>query len=299
MVAVVEEGSFSEGARRVRVSQSALSQQVKALEGELGYALFIRGVGGARLTERGREFLPHARAALGAARAAVAAARDAAALEGGELRVAALHSMAMGLVPPALGVWRLAHPAVRVALTEYGHIDLLAAAMERGDADIGVGTEPAGWAGPLRVLGEEELMLVLPEDDPLLERPSVPLEALAERAWVLYAADFGLSPLLSRVFAKAGFVPRAAARVHHTATAVELAAAGLGPALVPADVIGARHAASAVRPAEPVVRRLVAFTRDDPAPAASAFADLLAAHVHRPSSTATKRDAAGEGSSDR
>ncbi|ROO88639.1 DNA-binding transcriptional LysR family regulator [Actinocorallia herbida] len=280
VVAVAEEGSFTEGARAVLVSQPALSHQVKALEQELGRPLFVRGPDGARLTPHGERFLPHARAALAASRAAVAAARDTARLEGGELRVAALHSMAMGLVPPALGAWRLAHPAVRVALTEYAHIDLLTAAMAHGDADIGVGTEPAGWSGPLRVLGEEELMLVLPADDPLLRRPGgVPLELLADRPWVLYAADFGLAPLLAKVFAHAGFVPRAAARVHHTATAVELAAAGLGPALVPADVIGARHAGHSARPAAPILRRLVAFTRDDPAPAARAFADLLAAHA--------------------
>ncbi|GAB2864606.1 LysR family transcriptional regulator [Actinocorallia aurea] len=283
VVAVAEQGSFTEGARAARVSQPALSHQVKALERELGHALFERTPEGARPTPHGERFLPHARAALAATRAAARAAQDAARLEGGELRVAALHSMAMGLVPPALGAWRLAHPAVRVALTEYAHIDLLAEAMERGEADIGVGTEPAGWPGPLRVLGQEELRLVLPEDDPLLRRPGgVPLGLLADRAWVLYAADFGLAPLLSRIFADAGFVPRAAARVHHTATAVELAAAGLGPALVPADVIGARHAAHTARPADPIVRRLVAFTRTDPAPAAQAFADLLAAHALLP-----------------
>ncbi|MCD0449639.1 LysR family transcriptional regulator [Actinocorallia sp. API 0066] len=283
VVAVAAEGSFTDGARAARVSQPALSHQVKALEQELGRALFVRTPEGAVPTPEGERFLPHARAALTAYRAAAEAARAAARLEGGELRVAALHSMAMGLVPPALGAWRRAHPAVRVALTEYAHIDLLAEAMAGGEADIAVGTDPEGWPGPRHVLGEEELLLVLPADEPLLRRPGgVPLALLADRPWVLYAADFGLSPLVARAFAQAGFAPRAAARVHHTATAVELAAAGLGPALVPADVIGARHAAHTARPATPVVRRLVAFTRPDPSPAALAFTALLAAQTARP-----------------
>ncbi|WP_344243357.1 LysR family transcriptional regulator substrate-binding protein, partial [Actinocorallia libanotica] len=212
-------------------------------------------------------------------RAAIEAARAASRLEAGELRVAALHSMAMGIVPPAIGAWRRAHPAVHVELTEFAHIDLLVEAMARGEADIAVGTEPEGWPGPLRPLGEEELLVVLPPDDPLLERhrrSGIPLESLADRPWVLYAPDFGLAPLVLRACARAGFTPRAAARVHHTATAVELASAGLGPALVPRDVVRARHAAYVLRPAEPIVRGLVAFTRAEPSPAALAFTELLA-----------------------
>ncbi|WP_106400977.1 LysR family transcriptional regulator [Actinocorallia populi] len=293
VIAVAEEASFTEAARTVRVSQPALSHQVKALEAELGNALFERSPGGVRPTGHGERFLPHARAAVASARAAAEAARAAARLEAGELRVAALHSMAMGIVPPAIGAWRRAHPAVHVELTEFAHIDLLVEAMGRGEADIAVGTEPEGWPGPCRVLGEEELLVVLPTGDPLLtryRRNGVPLELLADRPWVLYSADFGLTPLVVRACARAGFVPRAAARVHHTATAVELAAAGLGPTLVPRNVIGTRHADCVLRPAVPIPRRLVAFTRADPSPPALTFADLLAAQA--PSGPASE-DAAG------
>lgn len=282
VIAVAEEESFTEAARAVRVSQPALSHQVKALEAELGGALFERPPGRVRPTERGARFLPHARAAVAAARAAAEAARAAARLEAGELRVAALHSMAMGIVPPAIGAWRRAHPAVHVELTEFSHIDLLAEAMARGEADIAVGSQPEGWPGPCRVLGEQELLVVLPMGDPLLARyreDGIPLELLADRPWVLYSADFGLTPLVVGACARAGFTPRAAARVHHTATAVELAASGLGPTLVPREVVGRRHADCVLRPAVPIPRRLVAFTRADPSPPALAFGDLLAAQV--------------------
>lgn len=199
VIAVAEEESFTEAARTVRVSQPALSHQVKALEAELGGALFERPPGRVRPTARGARFLPHARAAVAAARAAEEAARAAARLEAGELRVAALHSTAMGIVPPAIGAWRRAHPAVHVELTEFSHIDLLAEAMARGEADIAVGSQPEGRPGPCRVLGEQELLVVLPMGDPLLARyreGGIPLELLADRPWVLYSADFGLTPLV-------------------------------------------------------------------------------------------------------
>ncbi|GAA2737456.1 LysR family transcriptional regulator [Actinocorallia aurantiaca] len=307
VIAVADEGSFTEAARSVRVSQPALSHQVKALELELGNALFERLPGEVRPTGHGERFLPHARAAVASARAAAEAARAAARLEGGELRVAALHSMAMGIVPPAIGAWRRAHPAVHVELTEFSHMDLLAEAMERGEADIAVGTEPYGWAGPRHALGEEELLVVLPVDDPLIERyrrDGIPLGALADRPWVLYASDFGLAPLVARACADAGFAPRAAARVHHTATAVELAAAGLGPALVPGDVIVPRYSGCALRPAVPIRRRLMAFTRPDPPPSALVFTGLLAEHAApgaratdlRHGRTATEPDESGSSS---
>ncbi|WP_344247538.1 LysR family transcriptional regulator, partial [Actinocorallia libanotica] len=72
-IAVAEEASFTEAARTVRVSQPALSHQVKALEEELGNALFERLPGEVLATGHGSRFLPHARAAAAAARAAAEA----------------------------------------------------------------------------------------------------------------------------------------------------------------------------------------------------------------------------------
>ena len=95
---------------------------------------------------------------------------------------------------------------------------------------------------------------------------------------VLDAPEFGLTPLVAKACAAAGFAPPAAVRVHHTATAVELALAGLGPALVPANVVGAQVAGAVLRPDPPVRRELVAFVRDEPSPPAAAF-------IETPSST--------------
>src|SRR6476660_6103498 len=91
-VAVVEERSFTAAAARLLVSQPALSHQIKALEGSAGGALLER-------------LLRDARATVAAADQATAAARAVGRLEAGELRVGALLSVALGIVPPAIRAW--------------------------------------------------------------------------------------------------------------------------------------------------------------------------------------------------
>lgn len=280
-VAVVEERSFTAAARRLLVSQPALSHQIKALERSAGGALLERLPRTVQPTARGESLLAPARATVAAAQEATAAARAVGRLEAGELRVGALLSVALGIVPPAIRAWRHAHPRVRVELLEFMHVDALAVAVADGAADLGIGPAPGGWHGATRPIGTEELVLVLPVDDPLLREGAraVALERLAGRPWVLYAPDFGLAPVVAQACADAGFAPRAAVRAHHTATAVELALAGLGPALVPGNVVGPDAAAAVLRPDPPVRRELVAFVRGEPSPPAAAFIETLAEHA--------------------
>jgi DNA-binding transcriptional LysR family regulator len=278
---VVEEGSFTRAAKRLFVSQPALSHQVKALERSVGGDLLERRPLSIELTPMGRAFLPHAQATVRASEEARRAARAVGQLEAGELRIGTLHSIALGVVPAAIRAWRLAHPEVSFELHEYVNIEELSAQMLLGVADVAVGTRPRRWDGPLRTLGSEELVVVLAVDDPLVRgnRRTVTLDKLADRPWTLYSPDNGLSPVVYEACAAAGFTPRPAVHTHHTATAVQLAAAGLGPALVPENVVEPGFTGALLRPDPPVRRELVAFTRDDPSPLVAAFSDVLAEHA--------------------
>lgn len=282
LVAVMEESSFTRAAERLFVSQPALSHQIKALESSVGGELLERLPHTVRPTPMGRAFLPHAIAAVRAAEEARRTARSVAELEGGDLRIATLHSLALGVVPAAIRAWRLGNPDVSFELFEYVNIEQLTAQMRLGVADVAVGPPPRGWDGPVRPLGVEELVLVLAVDDPLVQNPrrrKVTLDKLADRPWVLYSPDNGLAPAVSEACAAAGFTPRAAVHTHHTATAVQLAAAGLGPALVPENVVEPGFAGALLRPDPPVRRELVAFSRARPSPLAEAFTDVLAEHA--------------------
>src|SRR3954449_1429764 len=281
LIAVAEEGSFTRAAERLYVSQPALSHQIKALEASVGGELLERQPQAVRLTPMGRAFLPHATAAIRAAEEARHEARAVGDLEGGQLRIGTLHSIAIGVITAAIRAWRLAHPQVSFELHEYLAIEELAEQMRLGVADVAVGPPPRGWDGPMRTLGWEELVVVVAVDDPLVQkrRKTVRLEQLAERPWVLYSPDNGLSPVVLDACAKAGFTPRPAVRTHHAATAVQLAAAGLGPALVPENTVEPGFTGALLRPDPPVRRELVAFTRDDPSPLVTAFSDVLAEHA--------------------
>ncbi|MER7581529.1 LysR family transcriptional regulator [Kitasatospora sp. NPDC097691] len=278
LVTVVDTGSFTRAAEQLHVTQPALSHQMRALESAVGGPLLERLPRSVRLTPMGRAVLPHARAALAEAERLRAVARRTAGLEQGELEVAAVYSVSLGILPPVLRAWRRLHPGVQIRLREYPHADRLQAAMAAGCADVAVGPAPVGWEGPIRELGVEEFVIVLPADDPLADRPGgtiAPAE-LADRAWVHYAPDNGLADLLDRVAAQAGFHPRAAVRAEQTSAAPLLAAAGLGPALVPANIVPPHFDGAVLRPDPPIRRTLTAYTRTRPDPLTVAFADLLA-----------------------
>ncbi|MGC7099919.1 LysR family transcriptional regulator [Amycolatopsis lurida] len=276
LVAVVDEGSFTRAAERLHVTQPALSHQIRALEQDAGGVLLERLPRAIRLTTMGRAMLPHARAALADAERAVCAAKQAAGLEEAELRVATVFSVSLGVLPPVLREWNRRHPGVAITLAEHRHTGELREAMLAGQADLAVGPRPLDWDGPVRTLGEEEFVLVLPGDDPADPADSARLADFADRGWVHYAPENGLAEVLDQACAAAGFSPRVAISTAQTAVAPLLAAAGLGPALVPSNVLPDGFGGRVLRLDPPVRRELTLYTRGIPDPVSAAFAELLA-----------------------
>jgi DNA-binding transcriptional LysR family regulator len=281
LVTVVDTGSFTRAAEQLHVTQPALSHQMRALEQGLGGPLLERLPRTVRLTPMGRAMLPHARAALADAERARCAARLASGTTAGELQVATVYSMSLGVLPPALRVWRRDRPGVDVRLIEFRHAVELRDAMAAGEADVALGPLPPDWPGPVRRLGVEEFVVVLPADGAAEDDKTgvVDLATLADCAWVHYAPGNGLAELVDAACAAAGFRPRAAVRTEQTAAAPILAAAGLGPALVPANVLPARFDGRVLRPATPVRRTLGAYTRGAPDPLTTAFIETLVEHA--------------------
>ncbi|MFF8450974.1 LysR family transcriptional regulator [Streptomyces leeuwenhoekii] len=278
---VVEEASFTRAAELLHVSQPALSHQIKALERSVGGALLERLPRGARLTPMGRAFRPHAELAVRSAAQARRAARAAAGAEGGELHVAAVHSIAVGILPDVFARWRAAHPNVLLHLHEYATTEALEEEVERGTADLAVGPVPADWAGTVVPFGQEEIVLVVPFDDRFANRTTVTLPELADRPWVRCAMEpvvEGL-PFLDWACGRAGFSPRTAVRTEHTSTAVRMAAAGVGVCTAPSYIVRGAVGEDCVvlTPDPPWKRTLSVFSRVPPTGAAEAFVDLVRA----------------------
>jgi DNA-binding transcriptional LysR family regulator len=277
LVTVIDEGSFGRAALALYVSQPTLSNQVRALEAEIGGPLVERLPRGVRPTPTGEAMLPAARAALAAADRARRSARMVLGLEAGELEIATVGTVALGLLPSVLRRWRSRHPARTVRLHEHRDGPSLAEAVAQGGADLGIGPRPAEWTGPLESLGWEEFVVILPPSDPLRDSEDpITLAALAEREWVLFEREHALARLTEMLCAAEGFTPRAAVRTAQIAAAPALAAAGLGPALVPVNIVGAPVRRSVRRLDPPRARELCAFTRAEWTPLARAFLDLVA-----------------------
>jgi DNA-binding transcriptional LysR family regulator len=276
LIAVVDHGSFTRAARAVGITQPSLSQHIRALEDDLGGAVLERLPRGVALTPTGRSLLPEARAAVRALERGRQSARATLALESGELEVATVLSMAVGLLPGTIRVWHERHPAIAIRLHEFRHRRLLEDAVQQGVADIAIGPLPLrAWEGPLTGVGWEEFVVVVPHDDPVAARRSVRIEELADREWVLYHPDHGLAGVLEDVCRRAGFVPRGTVRTSQAEGAVRLAAAGLGPALVPDNIVLPGIDGAVLRLTPPLAREIAAYTRTEWTPTAAAFVDVL------------------------
>ncbi|MEU4097214.1 LysR family transcriptional regulator [Streptomyces sp. NPDC026673] len=282
LVAIVDEGSFTRAAESLNVTQPGLSHQFQALEREVGGPLLERLPRGVRLTPAGRSMLPHARAALAEAGRATVSARRAAGVATGELQLATLYSISLGVLPTVLGLWRAQHPEVRIRLFEHRRADDLARAMAAGQADVAVGPLPEDWEGTARHIGAEEFLVVTHAGDPAAtaaSAPDVPLPDLADREWVHFIPDSGLADVLEAACAAAGFRPRVAVRTEQAPTAIGYAAAGLGPTLVPANTIPPHFGGAFLRPDPPVSRRLSGYTRTTPDPVTASFLEVLGEHA--------------------
>jgi len=281
-VAVAEEGSFTRAARRIGITQPSLSQHIHALELDVDGAVIERLARGIALTPAGRTLLPEARAAVRAVERGRRAARAALALETGELEIATVLSMAVGLLPRYIRLWHERYPDVGIRLQEFRHRALLEDAVVQGVADFAIGPLPLrAWDGPLEQVSWEEFVVVAPPDDPLASRRAVKLEELADREWVLYHSDHGLAGVLEEVCRRAGFSPRGTVRTSQAEGAARLASAGIGPALVPDNIVLPGIEGRVLHLQPPLIRDVAVYSRTELSRTAAAFVDVLRSEQRR------------------
>jgi DNA-binding transcriptional LysR family regulator len=273
LLAVAQTGSFTEAASRLHVSQPTLSQQIRALEAELGGELLERLPRGIRTTAAGAAFLGEARAAVAASERARRAARAVLQREAGDLEIA-ISTAAFGVLSPVVRRFNECFPQVTLRFNEHGRAAALRDSVARGAVDLGIGAAPLDWSGPLEEVGSYELLVVLPPGDRRAAGGRVSLELLAGERWVLLDAGHELAPVTDELCAAAGFAPAVAVRAAHEVSAAQLAALGLGPALVPETA--ARALGEGVgRPVAPAaIQTIAAFTRSSWSPLATAFLQL-------------------------
>ncbi|HEX6443627.1 MAG TPA: LysR family transcriptional regulator [Streptosporangiales bacterium] len=185
-VAVVEEGSLSAAARRLHVSQPALSQTVAALERQLGIPLLVRSRTGVRATEAGMTLLSEARAVLARHDQALAALARYTGAGGSVLRIGIPLELPAGLLDRPLAELAAAHPGTRVQarhLSTAAQLDALRA----GELDLGLVREhPIGPDLDAMLVMEERLGVLLATGlaAEIAGPDGVRLDALSELDWI-------------------------------------------------------------------------------------------------------------------
>jgi DNA-binding transcriptional LysR family regulator len=275
-VAVAEEGQFTRAAVRVSVAQPAVSAQIRRLEQELGEPLFHRDQRRVSPTAAGEALLPHARAALAAAergRETIASLRG---MLHGRLRVGVAGPVGHHLAE-ALGDFHRAHPGVEITVTQEQNEPLLGAVANGGfdAAVVGIGAQPLPPQVRARVVATEPLVLAVRHGDPLSGRRSVTLAQLWDQPMITLVRGSGLRTVLENACREAGVVPQISAETGDLGSLVELAAEGIGVAVLPSSATEGADVA-VVKISRPSMHRRTALAWNDAAtsPAGQAFLDL-------------------------
>jgi DNA-binding transcriptional LysR family regulator len=235
---VAARGSFSAAAEALAYTQSAVSQQIAALEREAGTRLVERGARGVRMTDAGRCLVEHADAILARLADAEAELEAIAGLRGGRLRLASFPSAGATIMPEAIARFRERHPAVELSL-EPAEPEPSIAGLRGGEFDLVLDITP-GFRPPrddgierLHLL-DDPMYVALPQGHALARKRNLKLEELADESWIL--GTTGSCPDVSiflRTCQLAGFEPRVTFNSDDYFAIQGFVAAGMGASFIP------------------------------------------------------------------
>jgi len=278
-IAVAEELHFSRAAERLRISQPPLSQQIRALEDELGVKLFERTKRQVQLTEAGKVFLERSYLVLAQLEQAIAVTQRIGRGEVGRLAIAFVGSATYTVLPDILSVFREQFPAVELRLHELTTAQQIQA-LHHKQVDVGIVRSAIVEPGlSMECVLKESLVLALPQTHPLSAQVQVSLSALANESFILFPAKMGpiFYEQIINMCQQAGFRPKVAQEAVQMQTIISLVAAGLGIAFVPASLQNFHRSGVVYRPLQeqtPKTGLYLAWRQHDSSPVIRAFLSL-------------------------
>ena len=281
---VAARGSFSAAAESLSFTQSAISQQIAALERETGTKLVERGARGIRMTEAGEVLVRHADAVLARLSSAEDELAALAGLRGGRLRLSAFQSAGATLVPQAMAAFNRRYPDVELALTQ-AEPEPAVEMMRAGELDIAIVYDFDGMSGGIDeqldavYLLDDQYDLLLAADHPLTKRARIRLSDLADERWVNSCPPSGCRRALIHSCVQAGFEPNVEFELDDILAMQALVATGMGVTLLPRLGLTTVHPGVVVRPLdrEAPVRHIHAARLRDAyeSPATTAMMQML------------------------
>jgi DNA-binding transcriptional LysR family regulator len=276
LVAVAETGTFSGAAERLGYTQSAVSQQIGALERIVGATLFERpgGPRPVRLTPPGETLLVHARSVLDRVQTAAADLRALATGDLGELRVGTLQSVGTKVLPGLLRSFRTEWPGISITLRESNDVNELIHLVETGDLDVTFVELNRHDSSRLttRWLLDDPLLFVAPADAPEASRDSVSVSEIAHLPMIgIGPPDSACHLMIEECFRASPARPNYVFRSEDNPTVLALISSGLAYAVLPLLTVDEHDPGIAIIPIEPepAPRRLgVAWAADRRGPVA-------------------------------
>jgi DNA-binding transcriptional LysR family regulator len=235
ITAVARHRSLTKAADELYLTQSAVSQQVRRLEEELGVEVFRRTSRSVELTAEGRVILGYAQRVLAEVEGMHGELEELSGLLSGELRIGGVYPTGPYDLFGMLAEFRAAHPGVAIHMVEATQDDVLASlrADELDCAFSALDPDTLGDEFAATLLSEDELVVALPPGHPLCARARVTFEELAAEDMIAYRENSALRRRLERTMADHGAEPRNAFICTEMAAVRALASKGLGVAVLP------------------------------------------------------------------
>jgi DNA-binding transcriptional LysR family regulator len=278
---VVNRGSFSAAADSMHLSQSAISQQVAALEREVGLPLLERTSDGPKLTAAGEKLVGHADAVIARLKEAERELADIAGLEGGRLRLVSFPTASATLMTRAMSEFRRRHPQIELQFAE-GEPEMSVPAVKRGDYDVALVfdfeafPEDFGRDVDQQLVFQDPMSVALPPGHPLAASEVVDLADLADEDWLAGDKPSSCREHVINCCRAAGFEPKVSFETDDYQVMQGLVAAGLGVGLLPR--LAQRDPGVELREiANPPIRRVWALSRtaESRSPAAEEMMGIL------------------------
>lgn len=254
LCAVIEMGTTARAAEVLAVSQPAVSNMIRHTEDQIGFPLFLREHGRLTPTREALHIADEARHLFRQQKRVGALIEELRGGQAGKLSLVTSPSLGHGLLPRALQAFLAPRPRIRLSL-EVGSVDEIMNRLVSGQSDMGLSiTRPRHAALSVRPIVRGTLVAAIPEGHELALLDRVRVTDLNHVRHISYPAETPLGRLVDEVFSAEGLERRHFAEVRHTTTALELAAGGLGVALVDGFALRGRATPGlALRPIHPAL----------------------------------------------
>lgn len=254
---VVEQGSFTRAAEELGYSQSAVSQNVRALEQETGVTLLSRRKDGVQLTQDGQEFYPYIQSIFQAEQALERKRQETMGLQNSLIRIGTFTSVSRNLLPPMMKRFKEKYPDVRFVLRQ-GEYTSIPQWIRQGEIDFGFVNQDAVEGMETRLLYEDHMLAVLPQGHRLEKKSSLTLQDISTEPLILL--DEGEHSVLLDAFHSAGLTPNLAYEVYDDYSILSMVRQGLGISVLYEKVVAGFEQGLSLRPIQESPRRRVALS---------------------------------------